>query len=291
MGKSESKKAKIYYIFCYARSGGTLLNRFLSNVQDLVVLSEAHPVNFNRPNAGMMSIKEQAREWYGIDIISENYLDAIDEISVWCEENKKSLVLRDWPYIDFAKSNLNNFNPPRLPLNYKLLSLKYDLSAVAFIRDGIDVFLSSKHELNQFAQEYVDYVRYLKRLDVKFYKYEDFCNDYLSTYRNMAQVLGLPENNIKSSSMFQSDRVVGDVKYSRGNVFKEVKILKRRYSKLTFRRDIESNKDLLEANLTLGYEHKYGSREIESENAYIVFKIKSFINRVSNVFGKVFDIR
>ena len=54
MSAIENKKRKIAYIFCYARSGGTLLNRFLSNIDDLVILSEAHNINFNRPNAGMM---------------------------------------------------------------------------------------------------------------------------------------------------------------------------------------------------------------------------------------------
>ena len=161
MSAIENKKRKIAYIFCYARSGGTLLNRFLSNIDDLVILSEAHNINFNRPNAGMMSIKNQVKKWYGIEIESNNYLDAIDEIADWCEGNGKILVLRDWPYIDFARSNLNNYGPSKFSLNYELLSSRFDLSMAAFVRDGIDVFLSSKHDVNQFSEEYLDYVKYL----------------------------------------------------------------------------------------------------------------------------------
>jgi hypothetical protein len=288
---TESNKRKIAYIFCYARSGGTLLNRFLSNIDDLVILSEAHNVNFNRPNAGMMSIKNQVKEWYGIEVKSNNYIEAIDEIFDWCEEHGKTLVLRDWPYIDFARSNLNNFGPSQFSLNYELLSSKYELSTVAFVRDAIDVFLSSKHVLEQFSEEYVCYVRYLKKLRVPTIKYEDFCNDYQSTYIEIAQILGLKSDDINGAGMFDSNRVVGDINFSRGNSSKEIKILKRRFVMSSMENRINSNKDLIEANETLNYYHSYRSREVESSKTYFIYKLKSFSKKIDNVIKKIFRLQ
>ena len=115
-------------------------------------------------------------------------------------------------------------------------------------------------------------------------KYEDFCDDCLSTYQVMAKALELPDMNSQSSEMFKSDRVVGDINYSRGNAFDGIKILKRRHVKEALRNAIDSNDILKEANQMLGYKHQYTSRTIEDPNAHIAFKLKSLLKKVDNAF-------
>ena len=259
----------ISLIFCYARSGGTLLNKHLIKYDELVVLSEAHPIHHEK--GGIHSIKEQLREWYGIKTKSNNYLEIILEAKKWCDENNKYLVIRDWSYIDFAKSYLNDNSPPNVSTNVKLLEEKFELNKIAFIRDGIDVYLSQGKPIKEFSNEYLRYVKYLKKIKIPMFRYEDFIDNSEFVISSIFKELKI--DDIKGAVLTEvvNENVVGDVHFSRGNRSDKLVKLKRRYASFLKRRRILLNEKLKEANQIMKYSNSYYSKELEGLFEYLIY--------------------
>jgi hypothetical protein len=197
----------------YARSGGTLLNRYLHNIENLVILSEAHPIHSTMMRNDLSSIASQAREWYGIDVKSLNYIDQIGEIKEWCDKNGKKLVIRDWSYIDFTPSRVNNYNPPKKSVNLELLEKRFEVKKIAFVRNAIDVFLSRGVTIEKFSPAYLEYSRYVKN-NLHIYKYEDYCSDPQKEIHKICEALDI-EKKFKSTNLCNTKKVVGDTKISR----------------------------------------------------------------------------
>lgn len=276
----------IYLIFCYARSGGTLLNRFLVAQKNVVVLSEAHPIHNNK--GGLYSIRGQMEKWYGVNISETTYEEEIKEVKQWCDDNNKILILRDWSYIDFSSSYLNKQNPPNQSTNYCLLHEKFDLQMTAFVRDGIDVYLSTKQPLKKFSQEYAAYVKYLISMKVNIVKYEEFI-EYPQKIIDKVFVLlngKFRENEI--SEDISSQNVIGDTGYSRGNQQAKIIKLPRRYAGYFKRKEINSNEAINQANIALGYSIGYASSVRETYFAYIKYEANSYIAKTKqNLNSKI----
>jgi len=181
--------APIFFIFCYARSGGTLLNRCLSNIDNLIVLSEVHPINdvVDRGTPSV-SVAWQVKKWYDINLHGTGYLEQIRELKEWCDNHGKYLVVRDWSFIDFTPNPLNNYQPSRKPSGFILLEKNFCVKSVAFVRDGVDVALSQGNSIKVFADAYLDYINFLVNQQVEIFKYESFCDNPDVTFRSIGKV-------------------------------------------------------------------------------------------------------
>lgn len=288
----------ISFIYCYARSGGTLLNRCLNNLKDVIVMSEVHPI-YDSADAisHTMSFAWQAKEWHGIELKANNYVDQTLELYSWCKANKKHLVIRDWSYIDFTPSKYNEFSPCNKSSSFELLSAVADVKVIAFVRNAIDVGLSLKNDVGEFSKSYINYVTYLKNNNIDLFKYEDFCTNPLATMEKICNSLNLPCFNGESVSC-ESCNVIGDIGFSRGNRKKSVVRLKRKYVSRVTINTINSNELLNKCNQLLGYNDHYSSQQSETFLEYFLFTVispfglfkKHLIRKFNNYFAGILGL-
>jgi len=280
---------KIAIVLCYARSGGTLLNKYLANIDNVVILSEAHPIHNKK--GGIHSIKTQAKEWYGINVLSDDYVEQVCEIKKWCDKNNRYLIIRDWSYIDFSKSNLNGENPPISSTNIKILESQFELNKIAFVRDGVDVFLSQDKAVKVFSQEYLSFIKYLKNNSITIFKYENFVSSPADQLSKILKSLDISPVNKVSESGSNVQNVVGDTGLSRGNKNNRAIKIKRRYGWWLRRYQINNDRDLRLANLLLDYPQGYESRECESIGKHCIFLLKvgiyQYIRRIAKYASKI----
>ena len=87
---------------CFSRSGGTLLNKIIGSLPNVVMLSEVNPLGGGwgaRREKSYTTPKEQALNWYGIELRADDYVESILELNDICDKDNKTLVVRDWPYV------------------------------------------------------------------------------------------------------------------------------------------------------------------------------------------------
>ena len=126
----------------YARSGGTLLNKILSSIENTVVMSEVSEIGGGGYDEKMKTVKAQSKTWYGYELENEKYHESIIELNNLTERDNKYLIIRDWTYINFplydeVPNNYSNCLQIKKIDNY-IDNVKY----FAFIRNAIDVWLS-----------------------------------------------------------------------------------------------------------------------------------------------------
>ena len=180
---------------CFARSGGTILNRCLGSLPDVVIMSEVNPVwSGSGDDADLSTVRTQAKQWYNIDLRSENYTDSILELEEICNKEGKHLVIRDWPFINFVPFPFNNMKPAGSLVAIEELTGKCDFKAFAFVRDAIDVWISrgADPDVESFFNEYLAYVKAVVATGMPVFKYEDFCSDPDSIMKEICEYTGIP---------------------------------------------------------------------------------------------------
>lgn len=187
------KETKIPIFYCFARSGGTLLNRCLGCIERNLVLSEVNP------HQSVYSVEEQAVNW--LKLISEAELTEFsnkpytEKISILVEKAKqqsKYLIIRDWTTLNFFHEACGD---PRSIYNKTYVSsmvleqsiyFSYsglNLEPIAMVRRSSDVYESMqrsfKHlknlSVDKFAQHYLAYAKAVSNYPI-FY-YENFCQE------------------------------------------------------------------------------------------------------------------
>lgn len=183
----------IRIMLSYARSGGTLLNRCLAVLPDVVMLSEinAEAICPNSCN----TINLQAKKWYGIDIKEREFVKAIGKIYNHCVLNGKSLIIRDWSFGSFVPSRYNHFKPSKTLYSLSLLSKNFPVKAFAFVRDPVDVWLSMHYSKRTFYDTHLDYlfefINQLYQSKIKVFYYEDFCRKPNQEMQKICDYCGL----------------------------------------------------------------------------------------------------
>lgn len=262
---------KATLLMCYARSGGTLISRLLGNLDDVILLSEVHPLCEEDHQKQMQHVSWQAREWYGIELKSDNYFDRLYELSDWCNKNNKKLVIREWSFVDFTPCNINMYDPSLVSKTYEGLQSRLNLRVVAFVRNAIDVYLSRTADLGEFAITYLNYCNYLKRNNIILVKYEEFCENILL----VNDILGDNSLNDSELTLAKQSRVTGDIQgLSRGNMKKNPVKMKRRYAGFSERKKIDSSTVLHKSNERLEYFGGYSSVERENILNHLEFIIR-----------------
>lgn len=91
----------------YSRSGGTLISRVLSSLPNVVLLSEVNP---NQNSLPYLDVAYQMKQWYNLDVAGNTYLEKIEFIYNWCNNNNKILTVRDYSAFDFLPNPINLFS-------------------------------------------------------------------------------------------------------------------------------------------------------------------------------------
>jgi len=94
--------AEVSVYYCFARSGGTLINRCLGCISGNLVLSEVNPMG------SIATVESQARDWLGL-VDADNfdhfamrpYGEKISLLAGVATASGKHLIIRDWPTLNF----------------------------------------------------------------------------------------------------------------------------------------------------------------------------------------------
>lgn len=261
---------KIIVILNFARSGGTILAQLLNTFNDAWILSEINPqAGVASANDAVvkpeLAIAQQAANWYGVQINKGGFLESIEDLANTAESQGKILVIRDWSYQNFRKTKQNNYQPSyRLEL-LEVLRNKFDLRIFAFVRDGIDVFLSVGGDIQQFGRDYSAYAQSLIAEDVEILKYEELVSMPLAFESKISQLTGIEWKinfNTYGTSPATGNLRLGKV--SRGIRKTKLELLPRKLVGRLIIREIENCDPLMKANRILGYPDTYWNGNVEN---------------------------
>jgi FkbM family methyltransferase len=244
---------------------------------DVVMLSEVNPLGGGwgklKQNS-YTSIKAQAKNWYGYELENEEFFDSLSELEQICETEGKKLIIRDWSFVNFSPHEYNNYSPPNEFLTYsglKRLGIKF--RAFALIRDPIDIWISRGLPLvNQFFDEYFNYLLMLKGLQVSVFKFEEFTAQPDETLRSLCEYLDIDYNENVVRDYYKFHKVNGDSQRelpSRGASQKYIRQLPRKVIAFEKIQECNKNQSMVEANRLMGYPARYHSRRIDFVKGYL----------------------
>lgn len=248
----------IVVMLSYARSGGTLLNRCIASLSGTFVLSEMS-VEALCPNS-CSTIKDQAKEWYGLDLKSEGFVENINEIYEYCISKNLTLVIRDWTFGSFVPSKYNNFKPSKSLATLGAISESFPVISFAFVRNAIDIWLSLNASPRTFYDKNLEFLyEFTKCLidkKIKLFRYEDFCNDPVQEMKKICNYTGI---NYSDLFLNYTDfkNVTGDTDlpgHSRGIESGKIGLLPRRESYDLYLDEINSKTRANKINKILKYE-------------------------------------
>jgi hypothetical protein len=154
-------------LICYSRSGGTLLNRILGSLKDVIVLSEVNPWGSFKP------MLEQAQEWFRLINAEEKrglegrtFAEQIGELQKRATEKGKTIIIRDWSTANFMKGLVRDRKP-----SYRLetmieLGRHFSLKPVVLMRDPYSTWKSNSDNFGKYfdlspESFFCEYRRYL----------------------------------------------------------------------------------------------------------------------------------
>lgn len=257
----------VVVMICFARSGGTLLNRCIGSLPNVVILDEVNPIVDDSNYYPRQKVEYQAKKWYGINLNSNIFSECILELERFCKKNNKSLVIRDWSFTNFTPLDVNNFNPPNSLLVLDELRDKCRLLTFAFVRDSIDVWISrGTPPVKLFFTEYFNYMEAIKNNDLDIFKYEDFCLDPETEMRKLCEL-----TNLEFGSSFFNytsfEKVTGDMQImggSRGERKGKIALLPRKRISREKISEVNECRQMIEVNRFLEYGTSYESVICES---------------------------
>lgn len=180
-------------MICYARSGGTLLNRILGVLPNTVVISEVNPLgggSGKELEASLVSIPAQAKGWYGYTINGETYGEQAAELAKSAQRDGKKLIIRDWPFVNFTPHPYNGNIPPQKLLSLETLSPFLKVHPFALVRDAVDVW-ASMGKTKSFFNYYSQYVIAITNLGIPIFKYENLCLTPEETIKKLCKTMDI----------------------------------------------------------------------------------------------------
>lgn len=255
-------------VIAYFRSGGTLLNRCLGALPGVVIMSEVSPLKTS-VSSGLVTVRQQAQEWYGIGLRSDDFLEGVKELHDICEATSRSLVLRLWVVGEFAKGRVHDPEPTfRLSAYRSLRDMYPQLRAVALVRDAIDIWLSRGCRPRGFFRNYLPYVQALKSEGIPIEKYERLCENPDASIERICKHLDLPFSTTYRR-FFEFDNAKGDlaVGSSRAKGKRRIRKLSRRRVGREHIDFIDKSPEMVSANTALGYPTRYAGVRPESRLA------------------------
>jgi hypothetical protein len=256
------KKPTIRIIHHMARTGGTVICKCLASMDEVILLSEIHPLGIEKINP-----VNQAVQWFKLfskqemkDIFTASltFNEEIRLINERCEQQGKKLVLRDWSHLDFTAV-------PFLPkASYRLLLFEtlvpdFDIIRITTTRHPIDqwlsldnlVIMSGKISIQQYLHGYLKFAENAK--EIGFIRYEDFTRQPDETLRQITGSLQISFDAGYKDKWMNYDNITGDT----GNKQQEIKPKVKPQLKRNLLKKFKKNNDYWAALDILGYEH-YG---------------------------------
>ncbi len=267
-------------MICYARSGGTVLNQCLGCLPHVVIMSEVNPLGGGGGKGPVQykTVKSQAKQWYGIELHSNDFVESVLELEEVCNNMGYYLVIRDWTFVNFVPCVNNKWNPPNSLLTLEMLKHKCEVLPFAFIRDAIDVWISRGISIEDFFGPYLRYIKAIREANIPIFKYEDFCRDPDKVMQQICECIHLEYSpSYRKYASFQN--VNGDVQVrggSRGAKQRKIALLPRRYISKKKIEQVNRCKKMIEANTLMGYPVSYYA--VPRECGYVK-RIKEWIKK------------
>lgn len=253
------KVKPIILMLCYARSGGTLLNRCFSCIPKTTVFSEINPEAVCPTK--ISTLVDQSKHWYNFNVNKGSFVDEIKQIKKFCDKNGNNLIIRDWNFGSFVPLKYNSFKPSSTLAFSKVLEKeKIDKKEFAFVRNAKDIWLSMHASNKPFHDRQLNYlykfIKTIKENNIKTFKYEDFCLNPVSEMKKICKYL-----KITYSPLFLnynlSLKATGDIDSStpsRGIEIGKITLLPRRNVHQEIIDEIEKNTMANQINKILGYQ-------------------------------------
>ncbi len=202
-----------------ARTGGTVICRCLASMQDVVLLSEIHPLGTQKFNP-----IAQAQAWY--DLLSDedlesarsgrlSFLEVMQLIAQRCSEHGRILVVRDWSHLDYTGVP---FTQPRYrSLLAEKLQPAFSLVRYSTVRHPLDQWLSMAQQA--VFQERLGPARFLRGASrfaesarqTGFMRFEDFTRDNDTALRQLCAGLELEFDPGYREKWQAYTRITGDM--------------------------------------------------------------------------------
>jgi len=242
-----------------ARAGGTLLSKCLGSMDNIVLLSEIHPLGTH-----IFNPLEQARDWYKLirsEEISKPYsfIDAIQLIEQRCRASGMSLVIRDWAHLDFIGRPFLQKPPYKLQLTETLLPA-FDVVQFALVRHPLDQWVSTSRlnvmqgqlDLDTFLAGYRRFAA--QAIKTGFMRYEDFTREPETQMQRLCRHIEIDYDPGFIARWQANIRVTGDTsKMSRGSGSNEISPLERHVVDKSLMVKLHNNPDFQRAIDLLGY--------------------------------------
>lgn len=241
-----------------ARAGGTLVSRCLGAMNNIVLLSEIHPLGTH-----IFNPLAQARDWYGLLKPGDmdrgySFSDAIMLIAERCSGAGKTLVIRDWAHLDYIGVPFVN-RPAGRPQLRDALAGRCDMRVCALVRHPADQWLSTlrlqvmtgRLGLDAFLAGYRQHAE--QAVESGFIRYEDFTAEPLLHMRTLCEKLRMPCDPGFIDRWQHNRHVTGDISgMSRGSGAR-IRPLPRRVVDGSLARLLRGNPDYRQSLELLGY--------------------------------------
>jgi len=243
-----------------ARAGGTLVSKCVGSMENIVLLSEIHPLGTRKYNP-----LEQAAGWYNLLSPGEinnrhvGFVEAIQLIEQHCSEKHKTLIIRDWAHLDFIGVPFLQNPGYRLQLT-EVLSQSFDIIQYGLVRHPIDQWLSTSRlafihgrlDIDAFLTGY----RYFAEqcITTGFMRYEDFTREPVPQMQALCIHLRIDFDEQFITQWSKNRHVTGDMSNtSKGALAAEITSLPRRPVDKTLLDRFLDNPDYQRAIKLLGY--------------------------------------
>ncbi|MHC4487747.1 MAG: O-linked N-acetylglucosamine transferase family protein [Planctomycetota bacterium] len=203
-----------------AQTGGTVVCKCLGCMNNIVLLSEIHPLGTAYLNPVI-----QAHNWHNLLTTEEtrtlnareniDFVDIIGLIETRCTETGRSLVIRDWGHLDFMAVPFLE-QPSYRMLLAEVFAPAFDVIQIALVRHPVDQWLSlnklaliqGKLTLEMFLRGYLRFAEHSVRIG--FVRYEDFTAQPLWQMKIICEKLRLEFDEDFLQKWHDYDRITGD---------------------------------------------------------------------------------
>ncbi|MBC6497956.1 MAG: hypothetical protein GDA54_06535 [Alphaproteobacteria bacterium GM7ARS4] len=212
----------------HGRSGGTLTNRLLGSMPDVVMMSEVMPYEPNAKGGGndVRLVYGQAKRYYNITLKNREYIPSILELEDICERSGRHLVVREWTTMLYLRRYMwvrkwvnKKSRKTKNPGLYTLDHLpKHHVRPFAMVRESIDVYKSRvllpgvhplEKNLSYFSDWYLRYAQDVAASNMLIYYYESLCRDPIPYVKNMCRDLELPFSEKAVKTFYEYKNVLG----------------------------------------------------------------------------------
>jgi hypothetical protein len=205
-------------LYCFARSGGTLVNRCLGAMPGNLVLSEVNP------HGAVMPIEVQARDWLGLLPADEAgafreqpYAEQIRALAAAAAGRGRHLVLRDWPSLNFVDGLYFPHHHASGLLEQDLYLRAHGLAcpsavvarrAAAVYASIVRTFGHLRRTPSEFGASYLAYARAVAGRPIV--RFEDLCRAPCRELARLCAALGVAYSDAFVQDFAAFDRCTGD---------------------------------------------------------------------------------